>query len=355
MTEALRKFCVLEKELHNLKSKRREATGELAADRKNARQVLLDSLRESGQTTISATVGGQSWCVQLKQVAAPVPVDASIADRVEAAWEQRQSDLRSALEEAADLTATTVDFVLELSRPNIQESPEAAAQQPARSRETLVIRRAPARLAQGEQRPVSANVEELVGAFVENGQRLAVISKEMVENRKVIAEARNEAEKQLMAELEPPEGGVQRHIMQRVTLRDSASGGNENYYLRVKPALKASAGRKKITEASCRRALKKLVDGELKGLNLSGAKAVEHLCSADTGKRICEGLRQTVLKTADASAGEQGAAARAGLRLSLDRVRSSSSRAGGGGVATAAVTRPAAGALEDAPSAQADV
>jgi hypothetical protein len=340
MTDALRKFCVLEKELKSLKQRRKEATGDLQADRKSAREVLLDSMRQSGQRVLSAVVGGETWSVHLKQVAAPVPVDGKIADRLEVAWTDHERELREALEVADDVSATAVDFVLECSR---LACADARAPPGAACKETLTIRKAPAQ-ASGEVAPVSQEIEELLGSFVENGQKLSSISKELSESRKVISEARGAAERQLLAELQQAgEESGSHPPMQRVTLRDPSSGGNENYYLRVKPAHKPAA--KKLTEVTCRRALKKLVDQEIRGLNLQGSRAIEHLCSAETGRRICEELRRVLQKSGAKSADAQKAG---DLRLSLDRVRS---RACGD---AKEATRPEAGGSETPAAPQSD-
>ena len=302
MSDALKRFCLLERELQNLKNRKRETTSDFAANRKSARKVLLESMRSSGQTALTANIGGEIWCLKLKQVDPPAVADAEVADRAEALWkEDGVHVLRETLLDAPNLVSGAVDFIVERSVVFARSSEPRP--QP---KETLVVRRAPAKMRE-DLPSAGQNLESLAGTLVESGQRLAALSKEHTEAKRSIAEARKQAEEALIADIEEAGGGVQ-----CVNLRDP-SGLSENYYLRVKMARKAPA--RKFTVPAYRKVLTQMIELEIKSLNLTGSKAVEHLCDPETGARICEGVRKVVTQ-------RTGGPVRESRRISLDKVRS---------------------------------
>jgi hypothetical protein len=159
-----------------------------------------------------------------------------------------------------------------------------------------------------EQLPAApADLEMLTETLVTSGQQLAAIGKDHIEAKKTIADVKNKVEEELISALDNAGGGLQ-----CVSLRDAYSGTSEDYYLRIKAARKPQ--RKRLTVSAYRKMLRKIMEGELKQLNVSGMRAIEHICQTDTGSRICEAVRNLVRTRQVLKGGAR--------RVSLDKVRS---------------------------------
>ena len=297
------KLCQLDRDLRLLRSRQLAVTSAPIRDRSSARRLLLEELVTS-EGAVTCCVGDESWTARRRPARLVERADAEVPVRAQRLWLAEADELRAALLDSPSpsLGEALAEYLVPRSLPP-SDQPAAAPSW------TLVIRRGGSRSAEkpGEE---PQERQRLLQVIVESNRQLAKIGKDFAEARREIQEGRAEVEKELLPELS---GGA----LRIVSLQDPATGECERYYVRVKPARRPAP--LQLTGSMYRRLLRRLVDEELRSSGLSGARAVEHLCSYETGRSICEHLKQIVDMAVESKK------APLPMRISLDHVRSDAS------------------------------
>lgn len=300
--EALRAFCISDRELCRLNAERKNATKDAQANKQSARKILVDALLSMNCSSMSCQVDNQLYVVRIQENKPRVSLPPDVFDAImREAWQERIEDFRAQLLEAESVVDAAVHFILTL-RPKDEARREG--------RHAVQIRKTTAERLADDVPTAQPDMQEIVRVFMESGQRVADLSKDFNELRRSAAEERNVGEQQLVQQLQQlPSGSVP-----KVSITDS--GGNiESFYLRLKAPRRRAP--KKIQLTAFAKLLKRCLQREILRTNLTGRAAVDLLTDLDFGRSLREELMDSL------ACKDQAEALKDEKRVSVDKVRAS--------------------------------
>ena len=297
MSDAVRAFCAVTRELDALAARRRDETREMKEAKAAAQRVLQETLGD-GAGVFVATVDGAAFSVRrrVRRAAAAATSSGAVSSMRELWAEDRVAELEARVLESPEPLAGWCDALLSV----LPEGPE---------RETLEIK-AFKRSAADEEHPaaVPPQAQDLVACLVSSRAELQRSGRDFAEQRRERAAEKKRVEAAVAQELAAEPAHVRRVDFE-------ASGrAQEACFVR----LAAPRPRKKRFGV---KALRKKLDEALQSFEEVRASAlplrdrVAKLCDPAFGEAFCDRLEELLREE------ELLAAAGAAPRVVLDRVR----------------------------------
>ena len=297
MADGVQAYCSATRQLEAIERKSKEDLQEVRDARKAANALLLELQTEEEMV---ARLQEGCFCIRVKVSHKRPTQSMDILQKMEDFWESGQADdwkRRIANEPERDPIVSLIEAVIGVSWP------------PPLEKRSLEIKRA---------KETSARVQDLPAAPAQNSPLLAsvveakrIMSERLAavrDDKKKLKEQRQEAEKKIIPELaQLPEGYIR-----KVNLRD-ASGGEESFYLRLKPPRKRPPP--KVSDKKVEKTMRLIL--EERAPTACRQALIDHLASPRCGVQLCRDVASSL-----SEAGEGDAPA---PRIKLDRLRDTTS------------------------------
>lgn len=293
MSDGVQVYCSSARQLEQLQRKAKEDLQEVREARKAANALLLELQTEEEMV---ARLQEGCFCVRVKVTHRRPTQSMDVLQKMEDFWESGQAAAWKRQTEAnpeCDPVASLIDAVI------------VAAWPPPLEKRSLEIKRAKETSARVQDLPEApAQNSPLLASVVEAKRIMSERLEAIREDKKKLKEQCQEAEQRIIPELaQLPDGYIR-----KVNLRD-ATGGEESFYLRLKPPRKRPPP--KVSDKKVGKAMKLML--EERAPSASRQDLIDRIASPRFGVQLCRDVACTL--------GEADAGEALGPRIKLDRLR----------------------------------